>query len=123
MGAGNVPAGPVRVTPDTVATWIATEITICEIEATGAMARGDEEGALGMLARASGLGDAHALITGACRTCGAHVGQHHKAPHCRSGCVAVGGRTDVDPTYCAGVAPPGTFGSFEDMVRATGGAL
>lgn len=119
MGTNNVHAGPVRVSPDQVARMLAAEITRCEIDASDAMSTGDEQAALGMLARAGGLADAHALITGACRTCGQHVGQPHHSVLCRSGSLAVGGRGPSDPVYCADVAPARTWSSFEAMQRDT----
>jgi hypothetical protein len=117
MDERNLPTNPVRVTPTTVAYWIGADITRAELAATEAMARGDEDAALGMLARAGGLGDAYALITGACRGCGQHVGQPHNGAHCRSGGERVGSRGDVDPTYCADAAPART-GSFAELVEA-----
>lgn len=123
MDEHKLPSNPVRVSPASVASWLGAEITICEAEAVSAMARGDEAGALGMLARAGGLADAYALIAGTCRGCGGLVGQPHAASHCRSGGLNVGGIGAVDPTYCVDVAPARTFGSFSDMVRATGGTV
>jgi hypothetical protein len=119
MASENVPQGPVRVEPSTVARWLTADVTSCELEAHAALARGDETGALGMLARAGGLADAYALITGACRTCGAHVGQPHRNITCRSGGMVVGGREDVPATYCTDVAPART-GTWEEVVGGTG---
>jgi hypothetical protein len=44
-----------------------------------------------MLARATGLGDAYALISGRCRDCGAELGEHHIGRACRSAFTYVGG--------------------------------
>jgi hypothetical protein len=44
-----------------------------------------------MLARATGLGDAYALIAGRCRDCGAELGERHIGRACRSAFTYVGG--------------------------------
>jgi hypothetical protein len=44
-----------------------------------------------MLARATGLGDAYALIAGRCRDCDAELGERHIGRACRSAFTYVGG--------------------------------